>query len=690
MMRIAVRNRGRAQRQALRAALCVAALFAVTLCIGLGGAAQAAGSATRVRTLVTAKVPMQPIQIAPGFGSMWALTDDGSKSALVRFSRTTGRRIHTLALGPPTVGPTFDEGALALTSHAIWVAKYWENTVYEIDPSSYRIEQRIRVGVSPQSTAVGYGSVWVANTSSGSVTRINAANADITATIPIGFADTFNGGPVYLTTGQGGVWATVPSKHAVLEISPRSNQVVRTITTTAAALCGRPTLTGSSLWLNGGLCGGGVARIDLNSGRTTFTRGFPTYYISDLSARAGSVWIVDDLKVDPNTGVGSNAVLMRLDATTGRLQATYSLGRRDALFGPYFFGGQTWVGDFFNPDVRRLDLSITGPVAASAVAAALPSTATAEPGAQVSPNSTRGRFDTGPQPGIVSFGLGHLWLTQPLDGDIQTPTNALERIDPRTGVVRRFAPGLAAVNAVTADGSVWISKYYNDQVWRLDPSTGRLIAAIAVSLQPEQLTFYDGHIWVCNHHGHAVSEINPRTNRVIRTINVGLRQFFVGPNDVFGAAGAIWVHSINLGRYQRINPATGRVVATLAAGLQKCTGPAPAQPIWEVVDQKHLQRIDPATNAICTVAKTTGLFNQAIMTAGRLWVVGDLKVTDPDYGLGKTAFIDERDLRTGALNHRTLVGPPSSSADSAVAAQGRFWLADARNGVIRSLAIPTG
>jgi streptogramin lyase len=684
-MRIALRNRSRAQRETLRAALCAAALVTMS-----GGAAQASESPSPVGTLVTAKLPLPPVQFAPGFGSMWALADDGSKATLVRFNRTTGRRIHTLALGPPTVGPAFDEGALAVTSHAVWVAKYWENTVYEINPSSYRIERRIRVGVSPRSTTAAFGSVWVANTSSGSITRIAAASGRITATIPIGSTNTYGGGPVYLTAGQGGVWATVPSRHEVVEVNPHNNRVVRRITTNAQAVCGRPTLTRSSLWLQGGTCGGGIARIALSTGQTTFTRVFPTVYISDLSARAGSVWIVNDLKIDPNTGVGSDAHLERLDATTGRLQATYALGRPDALIGPEFFGNQLWAGDFFDQDVRRLNFSITASSAAPDADPAVPPARSTSPAAQTSQGPSRGPFETGPLPGAVSYGLGHLWLTQPLDGDIETPTNAVERISTSTGIVHRFSPGLAAVDAITADGSVWVTKYYNDQVWRLDPLTGRVIAAITVSLQPEQITFYVGHIWVCNHHGHAVSEIDPHTNRVIRTINVGLRQFFVGPNDVFGADGSIWVHSINLGRYQRIDPATGRVVATLAAGLQTCTGPIPAQPIWEAEDQKHLQRIDPATNSICTVATTAGLFNQVIMTAGRLWVVGDLVVTDPDYGLGKTAFIQERDLRTGAPIHRTLVGRPSSSADSAVAAQGRFWLADARNGVIRSLAIPTG
>ena len=680
-MSIVSRKRSRARREALRAALYVAALVTIS-----GGAAQASESPSPVGTLVTAQLPLPPVQFAAGFGSMWALADDGSKATLVRFNRTTGRRIHTLALGPPTVGPAFDEGALAVTSHAVWVAKYWENTVYEINPSSYRIERRIRVGVSPRSTTVAFGSVWVANTSSGSITRIASTSARITATIPVGSPNTYGGGPVYLTAGHGGVWATVPARHEVVEVSPHTNRVVRRITTTAPAVCGRPTLTRSSLWLQGGTCGGGIARIALSTGQTTFTRVFPTPYISDLSGRAGSVWIVNDLKIDPNTGVGSDAHLVRLDAITGRLQANYALGRPDALVGPEFIGNQLWAGDFFDQDVRLLSFSITDSTVALGADAAVPRA----PSASRTPQgSSPGRFETGPLPGFVSYGLGHLWLPQPLDPYIETPTNALERIDPHTGVVRRFSPGLAAVDAITADGSVWVTKYYNDQVWRLDPSTGRVIAAITVSLQPEQLTFFAGHIWVCNHHGHAVSEIDPQTNRVIRTINVGLRQFFVGPNDVFGVDGSIWVHSINLGRYQRINPATGRVVSTLGAGLKTCTGPIPPRSVWEAEDQKHLQRIDPATNRICTVAATTGLFNQVIETAGRLWVVGDSVVTDADYGLGRTAFVEERDLRTGALIHRTLVGGPSSSADSAVAAQGKFWLADARNGVIRSLAIPT-
>ena len=65
---------------------------------------------------------------------------------------------------------------------------------------------RIPVGRSPAGVAFGAGSVWVANSGDGTVTRINPSTSKPIATIPVG------GSPQALTIADGRVWVTVDAQ----------------------------------------------------------------------------------------------------------------------------------------------------------------------------------------------------------------------------------------------------------------------------------------------------------------------------------------------------------------------------------------------------------------------------------------------------------------------------------------------
>ena len=77
--------------------------------------------------------------------------------------------------------------------------------VVRIDPDTRAVTDTIRVGRSPAGVAVGAGSVWVANSGDGTVTRINPTT-DKPATITVG------GSPQALTVADGRVWVTVDQR----------------------------------------------------------------------------------------------------------------------------------------------------------------------------------------------------------------------------------------------------------------------------------------------------------------------------------------------------------------------------------------------------------------------------------------------------------------------------------------------
>jgi DNA-binding beta-propeller fold protein YncE len=61
---------------------------------------------------------------------------------------------------------------VAFDGSSLWVAMYDSAVVLRIDPTSGRVQLRVRVGKKPRGLVVSAGSVWVANSTSGTVSRI--------------------------------------------------------------------------------------------------------------------------------------------------------------------------------------------------------------------------------------------------------------------------------------------------------------------------------------------------------------------------------------------------------------------------------------------------------------------------------------------------------------------------------------
>jgi DNA-binding beta-propeller fold protein YncE len=61
---------------------------------------------------------------------------------------------------------------VAFDGSSLWVAMYDRGQALRVDPTTGRVQRRVRIGVKPRGLAVAGGSVWVANSRSGSVSRI--------------------------------------------------------------------------------------------------------------------------------------------------------------------------------------------------------------------------------------------------------------------------------------------------------------------------------------------------------------------------------------------------------------------------------------------------------------------------------------------------------------------------------------
>ena len=141
--------------------------------------------------------------------------------------------------------------------------------------------------------------------------------------------------------------------------------------------------------------------------------------------------------------------------------------------------------------------------------------------------------------------------------------------------------GLYTGAMVVADGSLWIAATFRDQVWRIDPSTGRIVRRIATGRYPAYLAAGGGSVWVAQDEAGSVARIDPGTNAVVATIPVG-RQGATGADQPLAvswdAAGKrVLVTLPSTHRVAAINAATQRVHTLSVAPAAAC-GPAIAVP----------------------------------------------------------------------------------------------------------------
>jgi YVTN family beta-propeller protein len=133
-----------------------------------------------------------------------------------RIDLATGRSVATIKVRRAPLD-------LAVTPGAVWVPNSGGggDSVTRIDPHTNRPAGRpITTGASPQSLAVGGGSLWVANHDARTVTRIDQASGKVLADIPVPSE------PHRVAYGAGAAWVGNWHDNSVSRIDPQSNRVV--------------------------------------------------------------------------------------------------------------------------------------------------------------------------------------------------------------------------------------------------------------------------------------------------------------------------------------------------------------------------------------------------------------------------------------------------------------------------------
>jgi len=152
--------------------------------------------------------------IAVGDGSVWVAFGDSSVS---RIDPVTQRVVATTYAGN---GPS----AIAYGLGSLWIANETDSSVSRINPATnlryYGSDDA--VGLGPSGITVGFDAVWVADTGDDRVSRIDAGSSSVVS-VPVGRA------PIGIAAGLSSVWVANSGDGTVSRIDPATRKVVATV-----------------------------------------------------------------------------------------------------------------------------------------------------------------------------------------------------------------------------------------------------------------------------------------------------------------------------------------------------------------------------------------------------------------------------------------------------------------------------
>lgn len=240
---------------------------------------------------------------------------------------------------PVTVGvqPCAEIGAFG----SVWVANYGSATLSRVDPATNKVTGTVKVGSEPCGLAAGAGSVWVDGYGTDTVERVDPQTLKRSRAIPAGPA-------VWDVAFDGRyVWADDNANGAIVKIAPGRNAVVRRFHTGdhPAGLA----LAAGSLWVgSNGPLDRRFFRISLATGRITrIAPGCvrPAYF---AVSKTSDVWV---------TCVGNGitrGLALRIDPRTNRVLARVRVGISPGD-GAIDTQGRVWIPNKGEGTVSRID-----------------------------------------------------------------------------------------------------------------------------------------------------------------------------------------------------------------------------------------------------------------------------------------------------------------------------------------------
>jgi YVTN family beta-propeller protein len=275
------RPRGRRRLiAAVAAAVAVAVVTAAVVVVSSDGGSTpiapdsaAQLDATDGHVLAQFSLPGSPDGIAVVGRTVWTTSRD----------RDSVGELDTETHNTQTIKVESQPTGIAATDGSVWVANTFSGTVSRINIGSGTVVQRIPVGASPAGIAADHDGVWVANTAGATVTRIDPSRGSVLATVAVGQARSD------MAIGKGAVWVANSADGTVSKIDLGGNSVVGTFPVGREPLS--VAVTSDAVWTANTL-DGTVSRLDPSTGSVTST--LPVGGIPDSVTAAGDdIWVAD-------------------------------------------------------------------------------------------------------------------------------------------------------------------------------------------------------------------------------------------------------------------------------------------------------------------------------------------------------------------------------------------------------------
>ena len=271
------------------------------------------------------------------------------------------------------------------------------------------------------------------------------------------------GSPDWIAVGDA-VWISNKPKNSVVRIDPKTNKVAETVTV-GKAPCSGLAIAFDSLWVPN--CGDQtVSRVDLKTNKVTAT--FPMGIADSeggLAASPDSIWMLTD----------KNGTLARIDPATNKVAAEIYVapGSYMAAFGE----GAVWITSTAKNLVSRVN----------------PDT-----------NLVTDTIPVGKAPRFLAIGEGAVWTLNQGDGSVT-------RIDFKTNkVVATIEVGVPGEGGDIAagEGSVWVTSF-GFPISRIDPASNKVVQQF-VGKGGDALRVGLGSVWLSNYEAQTVWRIDPK------------------------------------------------------------------------------------------------------------------------------------------------------------------------------------
>ena len=239
---------------------------------------------------------------------------------------------HGVRVGAPVSmrGPA----GLAYGDGSVWAADSASGTLSRINPATHAVVQQVPVGADPSAVTVTGQDAWVTNSGDATVSRINTTTNTVVQTIPVGNV------PVAIASGPSGVWVANKGDNTVDQIDPLTGDVTKR-NIQAGGLPDGIAVGRDAVWVANSE-DGTVTRIDPTTGQ-------PSGPISvgagprGIAVTRAAVWVANSLDL----------TVSRLDPATGRVTATIGVGDGPGAIAAASDG--VWVSNEFGATLHRID-----------------------------------------------------------------------------------------------------------------------------------------------------------------------------------------------------------------------------------------------------------------------------------------------------------------------------------------------